>query len=95
MKNNPNLHEWLHSAIKQREYLLRSGKSKGNNLAKASNTEFLKKQLEAYPYTTKESLQGFINRHKMRIYDILPGEGSASCEKKRREFIQILNEINQ
>lgn len=91
--NAAGLHKWLASAIKQREHLLRSGKSRGNIMLKAANTEYLKTQLAAYPYKTTESLHGFIRRNKERIYDILPGEGSRACLKKRREFIHILNEI--
>lgn len=78
--------EWLLSVIRQRKLLLKTGRSKVNEVIAGQAINDLETYLGAYSYANPFHMARFINGHKNQIQAILPGEGAPAHEKRRKEF---------
>jgi len=78
--------QWILSLISQRKLLIKTGHSKINEQEASVAIRDLELYLGAYSYANPLQMARFINGHKAQIASILPGMGSASHEKKQKEF---------
>lgn len=85
-----NVREWLLTVVKEREHLLKTGKSKRSILPLASITERIKLYLHNNSYTDEQMLR-FVARHKVDILMIIPGEPSRSHKKHLETFLKIIS----
>ena len=81
---NPQFHiqsrDFIEQLIRQRRYLIRSGRSKADTGYMNSCMEELDKYLKAYPYNTDQTMSVFWVRHSDSIFAIIPGRNAGGHE---------------
>lgn len=101
MSYSDKTRKFLYQSIRQRLKLIDLGRDKKNRMATAEDAMFLKRHLDVNKYNDRQ-MAVFVLRHCDKISNILPGQGSASHETRKKEFIQIIgmahcitNDMNQ
>ena len=79
------------AVVKQREYLLRTGKSKIPEVSVITSLDQVKRQLEAFNYNDV-NMARFVTRNKENIRAILPGYGASSHMVKQNQYRELMQE---
>ena len=80
----------IESIIRQRQMLIKAGKSKKDQAQMQYAIDHLKALLNAYPYATGQKMAGFIIRNQDEIRSLIP-EGP-QARKRQQDFNQLLEE---
>jgi len=86
MELHQELRKWITAVIKQRSYLIRSGRSLKNSYQMAENMDHLRRRLDFFPYDSDRKISLLFQQNKARILSLLPGKGSGGHDKNQVEF---------
>ena len=85
------LKAWIQSVIRQRQAIIRLGKSKNNEAEMLRTIDYLQRQLDYYKFETDSKIAGFFDRNAFKIQSLLPGPGSASHVARNQQFNNYMN----
>ena len=83
---------FVRSVVKQRSFLIKSGRSKKPEAEQLGIINFIIKHLDAYPDRTDKQMAGFWNKNADQFFTLLPGKGSAVHETLTETFYQLNSE---
>lgn len=85
-----DLKAFVKSAVKQRQFLLRSNRNRKNVMLVSKCLDKFRLYLDFYPQATNSQIKKFILRNFREFEIILPGEGAPGAKSRYEQFYKLL-----